>query len=274
MVQTKVAVKLFKGSAASSGNLTEILQQFRNEITLSKRLESHPNIVKFIGACLEYPNLCLVLEFMPHGDLLSWMRDATQKSRMTKGLMVRFIEDLVAGLGHLHKLNIVHRDCKSSNCLVSSIDERALVNLKLGDFGLARYVAKSPEQLLKNSLNMGTIQWTAPEVLAGKQPHSKASDVYSFGVILWETIWRQIAGNYRVPYEQPYTSPNARRSAPGTEIERLKKLKLSGDGLELPAASRLPSPVFLTMLKSCLAIDPLKRPNFDDISKLLQDAKR
>ena len=158
--QMKVAVKLFKGSNHPNAQLTEILKQFRNEIVISKRLEAHPNIVKFIGACLEYPNLCLVLEYLPLGDLLSWMRDS--KKKLSKDLMFRFISDLVTGLSHIHRLGIIHRDCKSSNCLVASTDPRDSVTLKIGDFGLSRYMAKStsPDAVLKASLQVGTIQWT------------------------------------------------------------------------------------------------------------------
>jgi serine/threonine protein kinase len=294
---TKVAVKLFKGATHGSMQLPELLRQFRNEIVLAKRLESHPNIVKFVGACLEYPNLCLVLEYLAQGDLLGYMRDS--RNRLSKELLWHFAFDLATAMAHIHRLGIVHRDCKSSNCLVASIDPRDAVTLKLGDFGLSRYVAKTTggDQVLRATMHVGTVQWTAPEILCQKQPGSTASDVYSFGVILWEMLWRHGTGAYRMPFQASVAaaavvssssssssffrgSPPSLSSSPPAaatsfvsrpqDMDRLKKLKQSGDGLEMP--SRMPSPAYAVLLRRCTIVDPKKRPTFSELEKTLAES--
>lgn len=88
------------------------------------------------------------------------MRDPRGNNKLSKGLMMRFVKDLVSALGYLHALGIVHRDIKTSNCLVASTEENgAVVNLKLADFGLSRYMQRvsSPQELLKATLNIGTM---------------------------------------------------------------------------------------------------------------------
>lgn len=46
------------------------LQEFKQEVTLMSKLK-HPNIVQFLGACTEYPNLAIVTQFMPRGSLFN-----------------------------------------------------------------------------------------------------------------------------------------------------------------------------------------------------------
>ena len=46
------------------------LQEFKAEVNLMSKLK-HPNIVQFLGACTDYPNLSIVTQFMPRGSLFS-----------------------------------------------------------------------------------------------------------------------------------------------------------------------------------------------------------
>lgn len=58
------------------------LQEFKAEVNLMSKLK-HPNVVQFLGACADYPNLCIVTQFMPRGSLFNLLhRYALQISFM------------------------------------------------------------------------------------------------------------------------------------------------------------------------------------------------
>lgn len=85
------------------------------------------------------------------------------------------------GLSSLHAVGVVHRDLKSLNVLLASN-----FTAKLADVGIAAvqtqgYLTASAGQV------MGTLAWSAPELLLGEQCNEKV-DIYSLGVVLWELV--------------------------------------------------------------------------------------
>lgn len=77
----------------------------------------------------------------------------------------------------VHRMNIIHRDLKSANCLV---DKHWAV--KICDFGLSRIAKDGP---VRDSTAAGTPEWMAPELLRN-EPVSEKCDIFSLGVIMWE----------------------------------------------------------------------------------------
>jgi len=131
----------------------------------------HPNIVGFVGVCLQDTNPLLVMELMEGGALSDVVnRKATEawnnKWRPLKKDMLRWSIHLMQGLVHLHKAGIIHRDIKPHNLMLSG----DLHTLKLGDFGNSknfRVREKGDTQMMTGKT--GTLRYMAPEVLIPKQ---------------------------------------------------------------------------------------------------------
>lgn len=77
----------------------------------------------------------------------------------------------------IHRMNIVHRDLKSANCLVNKH-----WTVKICDFGLSRIMTDSP---IKDASSAGTPEWMAPELIRN-EPFTEKCDIFSLGVIMWE----------------------------------------------------------------------------------------
>lgn len=77
----------------------------------------------------------------------------------------------------IHRMNIVHRDLKSANCLVNRH-----WTVKICDFGLSRIMTDST---VKDSSSAGTPEWMAPELIRN-EPFTDKCDIFSLGVIMWE----------------------------------------------------------------------------------------
>ncbi|PIA51937.1 hypothetical protein AQUCO_01000067v1 [Aquilegia coerulea] len=153
-------------------------KEYVSEVTVISRLR-HRNLVKLIGWCHEYGEFLLVYEYMPNGSLDSHLFG--KKISLDWAVRYKIALGLASALLYLHEEGeqcVVHRDIKSSNVMLDSS-----FNVKLGDFGLARFV--DHELGSQTTMLAGTMGYLAPEcVMTGKS--SKESDVYSFGVVALE----------------------------------------------------------------------------------------
>ena len=57
------------------------IEDFKMEINFMKTIGLHENVVTMLGCCTLYPPLCLVVEYVPHGDLLHYLRDLRKAVR-------------------------------------------------------------------------------------------------------------------------------------------------------------------------------------------------
>ncbi|GAB9475408.1 Tkl protein kinase [Globisporangium polare] len=215
------------------------LEAFSQEIRLASTLE-HPNIVRFIGLSWRaLPDLCMVSEFMAVGDLAHFLPTQDGQSMTWANEKISLASDIANALVYLHSLMpvIIHRDLKSLNVLLTD-DLQA----KLSDFGLSR--EQSFEQTMTSGV--GTMLWTAPEVLRGER-YSEKADIYSFGIVLSEL------DTCLAPY-------SLNEEVAGVKSKSMHLLPLISKGQITPKFSPdCPEPV-LELAKACLDQDPSKRP--------------
>ena len=97
-------------------------EAFAHEVALMRKLRSR-NIVYFYGAGMRDNVPFLVTEFMPRGGLDNILHGAAY-AQLTWGQKLSFARDTAHGLDFLHSLQLLHRDLKSANLLVSGAEEK------------------------------------------------------------------------------------------------------------------------------------------------------
>eukprot|EP01090_Pellita_catalonica_P008030 TRINITY_DN1867_c0_g1_i3.p1 TRINITY_DN1867_c0_g1~~TRINITY_DN1867_c0_g1_i3.p1 ORF type:complete len:520 (-),score=103.10 TRINITY_DN1867_c0_g1_i3:254-1720(-) len=138
----------------------------------------HPHLVQFLGMCEHEGCIYLVTEYVPGGDLHRYLKS---KVEMTWILRLQVALDIARAMAFLHAKEVMHRDLKSKNLLVS-VDWK----IKVCDFGFARKFAKGTKQ---QYILCGTEDWMAPELILGMEYDEKI-DVFSYGIVLCEIITR------------------------------------------------------------------------------------
>lgn len=228
-----------KRTFAEKKNDVKTLEAFSHEIRLASALE-HPNVVRFVGLSWRtLPDLCMVSEYMGVGDLSHFLLSNEGKQLTWGEEKVGIAADVANALVYLHSLMpvIIHRDLKSLNILLTE-DLQA----KLSDFGLSR--EQSFEKTMTSGI--GTMLWTAPEVLRGDR-YSEKADIYSFGIVLSEL------DTCLTPY-------SLNEEVVGVKSKSMHLMPLISKGLVTPRFSPECPPPILELAKSCLDQDPANRP--------------
>ena len=94
------------------------------------------------------------------------------------------LHQLASGVAYLHSHWILHRDLKTSNLLLNNRGQ-----LKIADFGMARYVGDPPPPQLTQLVV--TLWYRAPELLLGAPRYGPAIDMWSVGCIFGELLTRE-----------------------------------------------------------------------------------
>lgn len=174
-----VAIKALKGAALTPKLKAELLQEASVHSTLR-----HPNVVLLYGAVTDAEPHCMVMELLG-GSLYRLIHD---EQEMAWGKRMRIAREIGVGLSYLHSKGIIHRDLKSLNVLLSSVEHQ----VKLSDFGLAQIKQASSMSTTGAGSTTGTIPWMAPELFKRRPSFTEQSDIYSYAVTLWEIASRAI----------------------------------------------------------------------------------
>jgi hypothetical protein len=141
------------------------------------------------------------------------LRDVLDKQKKLKPqLTIHIGLSVAAALEEAHRQNFVHRDVKPGNILLTK-DARCL----LADFGIAKALVSSGDDLTNDNIMMGTAKYLSPEQVRGK-PLDGRADLYGLGLVLYECL----AG--RVPFvgETDADTALARLQREPTDLARLR----------------------------------------------------
>ncbi|KAM0562656.1 hypothetical protein ACHAPJ_002346 [Fusarium lateritium] len=230
----------------------------------------HRNVVAMeevvVGDDVSRPDnsLFLVLEFVEH-DLKSILEDMPEPFLSSE--VKRLLLQLTTGMAYLHENWILHRDLKTSNLLLNNRGQ-----LKIADFGMARYVGNPPPKLTQLVV---TLWYRAPELLLGAKTYDAAVDMWSIGCIFGELLTReplfqgknevdQVSRIFElcgVPTDE--TWPGFRR-LPNARSLRLPKTQVASGSV---IRARFPSltSAGASLLGELLSLDPQGRPSADEM---------
>ncbi|XP_058269497.1 kinase suppressor of Ras 1 isoform X1 [Hemibagrus wyckioides] len=243
----EVAVRLLE----IDGNNQDHLKLFKKEV-MNYRQTRHENVVLFMGACMNPPQLAIITSFCKGRTLHSVVRDS--KSSLDINKTRQIAQEIVKGMGYLHAKDIVHKDLKSKNVFY---DNNKVVITDFGLFGVSGVVQ---EDRRENELKLpqGWIYYLAPEIVQkmcpGNEdllPFSKAADVYAFG-----TIWYELQVRDWPIKTQP--------------AEAAIWLLGSGEGIKRQLAQISLGKEITEILCACWSFKHEERPRFFQLADLLE----
>eukprot|EP01080_Neovahlkampfia_damariscottae_P003116 gene3116-5286_t len=216
-------------------DINEDFQEIRSYVKIS-----HPNIVNAVDFFIEFldsSSACqmnLVMDFCDGGDLSTLIKKSKVDALPTE-IVKNIINQLVDAIKFIHSKNIIHRDLKPQNIFIM----KNSYNVKLGDLGLSRELNK------ENNADtlVGTFTYMAPEIRE-EQPYSYSADIWALGIIIFELLTRK-------------------------SFQYVQYIKKSFDYFKEFEDIKIYNPIYFSILRNCLEIDPSKRLTIEQISDKL-----
>lgn len=187
---TRYAVKIIPRHLAPR----EYVQHFLpRELAIIAKLQ-HPNIVRVYDILEIKQKVFVVMELATQGDLLLKI---TRDGRFSESKAFHYFEQICDAVAYLHKQNVVHRDLKCENILLSPKRQ-----VKLADFSFARYTLNSKNHKVLSRTFCGSAAYAAPEVIQNIPYRPKRYDSWSLGVILYIMVCGQLPFDDSNPFQQ------------------------------------------------------------------------
>ena len=151
-----------------------------NEIKIYETL-SHERITTYFGHKEDNENciILLCLEYSSGGSLFAHLQ---KNGRFNTNTTVEYTCQVLEGLAYLHHNKIAHRDINGKNILISNENK-----IKLADFGISKQLETLSSTRGANTSGVGTVKWTAPEVVSKKE-HGLKVDIWSVGCTMVEML--------------------------------------------------------------------------------------
>jgi serine/threonine-protein kinase len=173
-----VAVKVLKEEYISDAVL---LEKFSKEAQAAASL-SHPNIVNIYDVGKEGEIPYIVMEYISGRTLKSYI--SQHQGFLTNDQIANFSRQVALALEHAHSNQIIHRDIKPHNILLSPDG-----TLKVADFGIASAVSEATASYTGEAV--GSVKYASPEQARGRHVDQR-TDLYSLGVLMYEMATLQV----------------------------------------------------------------------------------
>ncbi|KAH9124168.1 hypothetical protein AeMF1_005019 [Aphanomyces euteiches] len=233
-----VAVKHFDGTL--SPDLNDLETRIGKEINGWQAISHEPYILTLVGVCTKLRAPILVSELCQN-NIRRYVRDWPE-------MLLPLVYQFARGLACLHNANIIHRDLKGDNVLVTFKETVAIA-----DFGLSRSVTTLENT--KTGVNrVGTLNWMSPEQYFMPRSATAKSDVWSFGMTLWEILSNDVPFRGASEFEfqnNIFQSESDRPEMPQNLDPRLEPL--------------------WTLITNCWRLKPAARLSADEIVQFLKN---
>ena len=229
-----------------------------NEVDLSKKIDDHPNVARYefgLRILHPFPVDFAVMAYYEEGNLDQVLKKA--RNVLEPAACHEIIGGLLEGIRHLHTENVIHRDLKLANILMSKT-KQGHWRPKIADFGLSRTTENSDESVANSAIGI-TMAYAAPEQIENK-PIKKNVDLWAFGVIVYRLMTQ----------EMPFAAP----ISADVSVANLVISKKILDGEMPDRINEIPEP-YRSIVMQCLVKDTSQRAQTaDELIQIMRDTLR
>uniref|UniRef100_A0A1A7XTH4 Guanylate cyclase n=2 Tax=Iconisemion striatum TaxID=60296 RepID=A0A1A7XTH4_9TELE len=219
-------------------------KSIRQEVKQVREFD-HPNLCKFIGGCIEVPNIVIVTEYCPKGSINDVLLN--EEIPLNWGFRFSFATDIARGMSYLHQHKICHGRLKSLNCV---LDDRWVC--KITDYGLRTFRRDDGAEPLSSYQQRLLEVYMPPEFQSSNMEPTLPGDVFCYSIILLEIATR----NDPVPAEE--SNMECAWCPPLPELISSK------------ADNTCPCPAdYAELIRRCRSHNPAHRPTFEQVKKFV-----
>lgn len=237
-------------------SLVKSQEDFEREVKKLGKLR-HPNVITLEGYYWTPSLQLLIYEFVSGGSLNQHLHDRKSGRLLSWQERFNLILGIARSLTHLHELNIIHYNMKSSNVLIDGSGEA-----KVGDYGLAKLLPMLDRYVLSSKIQ-SALGYMAPEFGCRTVKITEKCDVYGFGVLVLEIV----TGRRPVEYMEDdvvVLCDLVRGALEEGSVEECVDRRIGGD---FPADEAVP---VMKLGLICTSQVPSNRPDMAEVVNILE----
>ena len=228
-----------KGSEEDKSNISFNYKSIQQETALMRLVNKSDYIIKYYGSYYsrESNTIWLILEYCSAGSAVDLM--LAMGRTLSEVEVATIMEMVLKGLIYIHELDLIHRDIKGANIMLSE-DGYA----KLGDFGIGIQMTDDEYRTSKK----GSPHWMSPQVILNKNYDTK-TDIWSLGITCLELV----------EGEPPFADLNP--------DEVMSQIANNPPKAEDIIDAKEHTDEFIDFVNLCLELNPKKRPSANKLIK-------
>ncbi|KAJ9543262.1 hypothetical protein OSB04_022969 [Centaurea solstitialis] len=217
----------------------------------------HSNLVSLEGYYWTPSLQLLINEYVSSGSLYKHLHEGNSENTLSWRERFDIVLGMARGLAHLHRMNVIHYNMKSTNVLIDCSGEA-----KVGDFGLVTLLPSLDRHVLSGKIQ-SALGYVAPEFACQTVKITEKCDAYGFGILVLEVI----TGKKPVEYMEDdvvVLCDMVRGALDGGRAEECVDRKLTGD---------FPIEEVISVIKLglvCASQVPSNRPDMEEVIKILE----
>ncbi|KAK9167912.1 hypothetical protein Syun_000052 [Stephania yunnanensis] len=237
-------------------SLVKSQDDFEREVRKLGKIR-HGNLISLEGYYWTQSLQLIIYEYVSGGSLYKHLHEGPAEGTLSWHERFNIILGTAKSLAHLHQLNLIHYNIKSSNVLIDSNGEA-----KVGDFGLARLLPMLDRYVLSSKIQ-SALGYMAPEFACRTVKVTEKCDVYGFGVLVLEVV----TGKRPVEYMEDdvvVLCDMVRGALDEGRVEECVDARLNGN---FPAEEAIP---VMKLGLICTSQVPSNRPDMAEVVNILE----
>ncbi|XP_057972182.1 probable LRR receptor-like serine/threonine-protein kinase IRK [Malania oleifera] len=231
-------------------------EEFEREVKKLGKIR-HQNLVALEGYYWTPSLQLLIYEYISCGSLYKHLHEESGQNCLSWRQRFSIVLGMAKGLAHLHQLNVIHYNLKSTNILIDSSGEP-----KVGDFGLARLLPMLDHYVLSSKIQ-SALGYMAPEFACRTVKITEKCDVYGFGILVLEVV----TGKRPVEYMEDDVVVLCEMVRGSLEVGRVEECVDVRLQRNFPADEAIP---LIKLGLICASQVPSNRPDMGEVVNILE----